>query len=215
MKFDMLLEIVGAQPFFESGLLLTGAIDPRDVRRQLSRWVQGGQVYQLRRGLYALAPPYQKVVPHPFMIANELARGSYVSCQSALAHYGLIPEGVEQTISVYRGKPNHWRTPLGEFWFHHLTERLVTGYRLIDLPGNGKAFMALPEKALLDLVHLQSGGDEPFYLQELRLQNLEILDLQRLRTLAEKSASPKLVRAAQVISTLVHEERLAYERISD
>ncbi len=215
MKFNELVEIVGESPFFETGLLLTGCVDPIDVRRQLSRWVQTGRIFQLRRGLYTLAPPYQKVIPHPFAIANELVHGSYVSCQSALAFYGLIPEGVPQTISVCRGRPNHWHTPFGEFWFHHLADRLMTAYRMVDLPGYNKVFVATPEKALLDLIHLQPAGDNPVYLQELRLQNVEILDLQQLQTMAEKSNSPKLIRAAQIIFTLAQEEHQAYESVSD
>jgi len=86
MEFSQLLEIVGDEPVFESGLLLAGEVDPSDVRRQLSRWMQTGRITQLRRELYALAPPYQKVKPHPFLVANRLVRGSYVSLQSALAH---------------------------------------------------------------------------------------------------------------------------------
>ncbi|NJM42530.1 MAG: hypothetical protein HC853_18220 [Anaerolineae bacterium] len=45
------------------------------------------------------APPYQKVRPHPFVIANVLMSGSYISGQSALAYYGLIPEYVAATTS--------------------------------------------------------------------------------------------------------------------
>jgi hypothetical protein len=48
---------------------------------------------------------------------------------------------------------------------------------LTDLGGGQKAFVATPEKALLDLVHLQPGGDAPDYLRELRLQNLDRLDV--------------------------------------
>jgi len=70
MNFERLLRIVGDEPVFETGLLLAGEVDPRHVRRQLSRWVRAGRLYQLRRGLYALAPPYRKVKPHPFLIAN-------------------------------------------------------------------------------------------------------------------------------------------------
>ena len=92
MIFEKLLKIVEAEPVFETGLLLAGDENPFDVRKQLSRWVNSGRIYQLRRGLYALAPPYQKTTPHPFLIANRMVRGSYVSCQSALAFYGLIPE---------------------------------------------------------------------------------------------------------------------------
>ena len=82
MKFDRLLEIVSKEPVFETGLLLAGDVAPADVRRQLSRWTASGRLYQLRRGLYALAPLYQKVKPHPFLIANRMVRGSYVSLQS-------------------------------------------------------------------------------------------------------------------------------------
>ena len=71
MKFEQLIEIAGEEPVFETGLLLAGDVDSADVQRQLSRWVQAGRLYQLRRGLYALAPPYQKVRPHPFLVANR------------------------------------------------------------------------------------------------------------------------------------------------
>src|SRR3990172_13404403 len=94
MEFKQLLDVVGDEPVFETGLLLAGNVDAADVRRQLSRWTKAGRLYQLRRGLYALAPPFQKVKPHPFLISNRMLRGSYVSCESALAHYNLIPEGV-------------------------------------------------------------------------------------------------------------------------
>ena len=83
-----MLEIVGNEPVFRTGLLLAGDVDPVHIRRQLGRWAKAGKVYQLRRGLYALAPPYQRTRPHPFLVANHLVRPSYVSLQSALAYYG-------------------------------------------------------------------------------------------------------------------------------
>ena len=59
MEFQELLHVVGDEPLFETGLLLAGDVNPDNVRRQLSRWTAAGKLYQLRRGLYALAPPYQ------------------------------------------------------------------------------------------------------------------------------------------------------------
>ena len=173
MEFTHLIEIVGNEPVFETGLLLAGSVDPADVRRQLSRWTKAGRIYQLRRGLYALAPPFQKVKPHPFLVANRLVRGSYVSCQSALAHYGLIPEAVPVVTSVTAARPGRRETPLGVYEFRHIKTGLLFGYRLTDLDSTQRAFVATPEKALLDLVYLQPGGDAPAYLRELRLQNLE------------------------------------------
>ena len=210
MDFGELVRAVGEEPVFETGLLLAGEVDPDGIRRQLSRWVKAGRLYQLRRGLYALAPPFQKVKPHPFLVANRLARGSYVSLQSALAHYGLIPEHVPVTTSVTAGRPGRWQTPLGTYDFRHLQSGFLTGYRRLDLGGQ-EAFVATPEKALLDLVHLEPGADAPEYLEELRLQHLEILSLDELRRMAGIFGRPKLVRAAERIARLSETEALEYE----
>ena len=70
MEFKRLVQIVGDEPVFETALLLAGSAGPRDVRKQLSRWTRGGCLYALRRGLYALAPPFRKIRPHPFLVAN-------------------------------------------------------------------------------------------------------------------------------------------------
>jgi predicted transcriptional regulator of viral defense system len=213
MKFDDLLVSAAKQPFFETGLLLAGAVDPADVRRQLSRWTQAGRVIQLRRGLYTLAAPYQQTPPHPFLIANSLLPGSYVSLQSALAYYGLIPEYAAQILSVTTQRPSRWRNPLGDFRFQHLAPHLFFGYQQVNLSLGQNAFIALPEKALLDLVHLTPGGDDPAYLAGLRLQNLERFDLQRLQTMAGRSGKPKWLRAAAQILALIEEEKTNYTTV--
>ncbi len=206
MKFQDLLETVGDEPVFETGLLLAGDRDPADVRRQLSRWVGAGRLVKLRRGLYALASPFRKVKPHPFLVANQLQRGSYVSCQSALAHYGLIPEHVPVTTSVGGGRPQRWHTALGSYDFRHLHRGLVHGYRWLDLGRGQRAFVAAPEKALLDLIYLEPGGDSREYLVELRLQHSELLDLGELGRLTEAAGKPKLRRAAARIAALAEAE---------
>jgi predicted transcriptional regulator of viral defense system len=213
MQFGDLVRVVGDEPVFESSLLLAGDVDPRDVRRQLSRWTSAGRLYQLRRGLYALAPPYQKVKPHPFVSANRMVHGSYVSCQSALAHYGLIPEYVPLVMSVTTSRPARWNTPLGDFAFRHIKSGLLRGYRLLDLGGGQQAFVATPEKALLDLLYLHPGADSPDYLRELRLQNLEDLDLDEVQRLAELLGSAKLVRAARLVVELAHTGVEVYETL--
>jgi predicted transcriptional regulator of viral defense system len=213
MEFSYLVKVVGDEPVFETGLLFAGDVDPRDARRQLSRWTKAGRLYQLRRGLYALAPPFQKIKPHPFVIANRMVRGSYVSCQSALAHYGLVPEYVPVVISVTTVRPARRETPLGIYEFHHVKTDFLYGYRLTDLGGGQKAFVAAPEKALLDLVYLRPGGDAPNYLYELRLQNLERLNLDELQRLADRADSPKLKRAAKSVVELARAETREYETL--
>jgi predicted transcriptional regulator of viral defense system len=210
MKFQRLLEIVGDEPIFESALLLAGSVDADNLYRQLSRWVRAGRLYRLRRGLYALAPPYQKTRPHPFLVANRMLRGSYVSLQAALAHYGLIPEYTPVVTSVSTARPARWDTPLGRYEFRHLQAELLCGYRLLELGGAQSALVATPEKALLDLVYLQTGGHTPAYLQTLRLQNLERLDLEQLERYVQR---PRLRRAAEFVANLALSEAAEYETL--
>jgi len=213
MEFDSLLEIVGDEPVFETALLLAGDVDPNDVRRQLSRWTKAGRLCQLRRGVYALVPPFQKVKPHPFIIANRLVRGSYVSCQSALAFFGLIPEYVPGITSVTTARPARWDTPFGAFEFRHIKATLLYGYRLIEVSSQQQTFVATPEKALLDLIYLHPGGDSPEYLRELRLQNLEGLNQDELHRQADLAGNPKLRRAADIVSQLARAEAQEYETL--
>ena len=205
MKFQDLVAIVADEPVFDTGLLLAGPVGPAHVQRQLSRWVRAGRVLQLRRGLYALAPPWRKRVPHPFLVANRLAPGGYVSGLSALAFAHAIPEHVAEVTSITSGRPHRRNLPLGRFSFRHLKAELRFGYRQTELGDSQQAFVATPEKALLDLVHLQPGGDERAYLQELRL-NFEALRLEALEALASRCGAPKLLRATRRVRQLAEAE---------
>ena len=213
MEFKRLVEIVGDEPVFDTGLLLACCVDPVDVRRQLSRWTKAGRIYQLRRGLYAMAPPFQKVKPHPFVIANRLVRGSYVSCQSALAHYGLIPEHVPVVTSVTTARPARWETPLGVYEFRHIKTALLRSYQLAEVGPGQQALVATPEKALLDLVYLQPGSDSPAYLRELRLQNLDRLNLGELLRQANLADSTKLQKVADFVAELARTEAQEYKTL--
>jgi predicted transcriptional regulator of viral defense system len=207
MEFSELVEIIKDEPVFDTSLLLAGDINPREIRRQLSRWKKAGKIYQLRRGLYCLAPPFQKVIPHPFLVANRLIPASYVSLQSALAYYGMIPEYVPVTTSVTTSRPAHWETPLCIFDFRRIQVDFFDGYRLVDLGEKQQALIASPEKALLDLIYLEPGGDKLDYLTELRLNNLDQLDWQLISRLAGQIKKPKLLRALAAIRELAGEER--------
>ncbi len=205
MKWDELLQIVGREPIFHSSILIAGGVDPVDLGRQLSRWVKSGNLIQLRRNIYVLSERYQKTRPHPFHVANRLKRASYVSLQSALEYYGLIPEYVPSVTSITTGRPEELLTPLGAFIFKHIKKVLFSGYQSVDLGEDQSAFIATPEKALLDLLYLTPSSDNPDYLRELRLQNSETLKTDLLIESADRSGSRKLLRAARRLVALMPE----------
>lgn len=194
MKFEKLLKLLNGEYIFSSSILLVGNISPDNIHKQLTRWTETGKLVQLRRSLYAVAQPYREIEPHPFLIANKIKKVSYISLQSALAHYELIPEYVPVITSVTTGRGEIIDTPLGEFQFKHIKKEFFWGYQEIEILNNIKVFIALPEKALLDLIYLTPYSDKKGFLEELRLQNLDSIDIKILMSRAQKSKIPKLIR---------------------
>ena len=158
-----------------------------------------------------LEPPYQNVAPHPFLIANALIPGSYVSKQSALAYYGLIPEYTPRTQSVTTLCPSEWD---GGFYFQYIAAHFYFGYQLVTLSSQQHAYVAKPEKALLDLIHLTPHSDSLKYLSQLRLQDLGKLDLNQLHEFAERTGKPKWKRAAHFVTELAKQEESDYEELT-
>lgn len=210
MKWDELVQIVGSEPVFSSALLMAENNTRSDIQLQLTRWVRAGKLCQMRRGVYLLAEPHSKVSAHPFLVANKIKGASYVSLQSALAYYGLIPEYTPVTTSITTGRPGKYNTPAGVFSYHHIKKSLFGDYACVKVSDHQHAFIATPEKSLLDLIYLTPHGDSLEYLIELRLQNTERLDVNTLLALAKKSKSQKLIRAARKIIKLIKEEAEGY-----
>jgi predicted transcriptional regulator of viral defense system len=206
MKWQDLLGLVGGSTLFDASTLLSGPDSPSEVHRQLSRWVASGRVIQLRRGLYALAPPFARASPNRLSIASRIRRPSYVSLQSALSYHGAIPESVSSVTSVTTGRPGRVQTQLGDFLYRHLGPGLFWGYSEVEVAEGGSAYVALPEKAVLDLFYFTSGPIRASFVQELRLAS-GALDSQRLQRFADRAARPKLVRAAALTVRVLAEER--------
>jgi len=207
MRWQQLQHIVQDQPLFETSLLLTGNLTKHQVQRQLSDWTKANKLIQLRRGIYAL--PGKK--PHPFVVANHLVAGSYVSLQMALAYYHLIPEHVAVITSVTTQRPGTFANKFGRFRYRHIHPSLFYGIEYRLLVDKEYAYIATPEKALLDLVYLRPQGDSTAYIESLRLQNLEGLNLEQLHRFAQRSGKPKLRRAAEIIAAMARREAEEYE----
>ena len=71
--------------------------------------------------------------------------------------------------------------------------------------GKQLSFVAYPEKALLDLFYLRGLRVTDDYLDEMRLQNMEGLDLPKLVIFAKKFQSPGVMKVARLIKKYVLE----------
>jgi len=202
MKFINLLEKVSELPAFTVKFLAAGE-DLKQVRLQISRWVQDGKVIRIHKGLYTLAEPYRKINPDPFYIANALKKASYVSLQSALSWHGIIPEFVPSVTSITTGRPQTIETPLGRFEYRHVSKKYFWGYEYVELKDSLYAFIACPEKALLDLIYLTPGSEQTAYIEELRLQNYDKIDRSRLSQFTQKYESAKMTQARNNIDEML------------
>ncbi len=203
MKFEELLKLLNGEPLFSSSVLLSGNVSKNLISKQLTRWVSGGKLIQLRRGFYSIAQPYKDTQPHPFLIANMIKKASYVSLQSALGYYGIIPEYVPVITSITTGRTEEIVTKAGNFQFRHIKKDLFWGYSEIEISADTKSFISLPEKSLLDLIYLTPKSESLEYLEELRLQNTQLLNKKILTDFALKFKSPKLKLAAENIINLI------------
>lgn len=206
MKFEELLKLINGEPIFTSSLLLAGNISTSSIRKQLSRWASDGKIIQIKRGLYALPKPYRNKEIHPFLIANMIKKASYISLQSALEYYGIIPEYVPVVTSVTTGRPEEVTNKLGKFIFKHLKKELFWGYRELEVIEGTGIFIATPEKALLDLIYFTPDSDNMRYIEELRLQNTEKIDIAILIDYSKRFKKPIIERAASLIIEFINDK---------
>ncbi len=207
MKFDDLVGQVAQATVFRRGEILSGQANSASVERQLDRWVKSGRIIQLRRGVYALSKPYARQSPHPFLVANTMKRASYVSLQSALSYYGMIPEYVPVTTSVTTGRPETVGTPIGRFQYRHVRLPCFNGFGNVEVSPGQETLIATPEKALVDLLYLTPRSDSEAFLRELRVSPHEtFIDDSVLLAAAEEVGSKKTMRAVSRLIDIWREE---------
>ena len=199
MEFEVFLKKVSNLAVIEAEALYSGTAKRSSIEVQLSRWHKAGKLIQLRRGLYALSETYRKAEIYGLAVAAVLHRPSYLSLEKALEFHNLIPEQAVAYTSVTSNRPAVFKTGLGDFKYTHIQKSFFWGYSAATLNGQ-TAFVALPEKALLDFFYLRHGPVTEAYIDGLRLQNLEDLDEKRLIQFAKKMNKPKLFRVAELLN---------------
>jgi len=206
MKYEDFISRFGNLPVIETSVLSAEQGDPKALSVQISRWQKTGRLIQLRRGVYVLPEFYRKVELNEFYIASVLEKPSYISLEKALEFHGLIPEAVPVFTSVTTSRPRHLRTPVGVFEYRYLLPSLFWGYRSFVM-NRQTVFIAVPEKALLDLFYLKHIRVTEPYLTEMRLQNLEKISMKKLSLYAGRFAKPGLAKAADILSAFIRRHR--------
>ncbi|MCL5432385.1 MAG: hypothetical protein M1484_04865 [Patescibacteria group bacterium] len=121
------------------------------VRMQLSRLVRKGRLVSLKRGLYA----FSREGIDELELTQHLYAPAYISLESALNYYGVIPDiplGVTAVTTVTTKKI---KNDFGTFTFYKVKPELFFGFTTVLVAGGGTYNLALLEKALLDYFYLR------------------------------------------------------------
>lgn len=153
MKFREFESRIRALPAFN--LNDVRKLDPGFHRQQLTYWINQGYIKPLAGGYYILADRAMDETVL-FMAANKIYEPSYVSLESALAFYEVIPETVLGVTSVSSRKTQQFESAWGIFSYRSVKPQYMIGYQVIENSPGIKFKIACLEKTLLDYLYLNS-----------------------------------------------------------
>lgn len=113
-----------------------------------------------------------------FELANFLVNPSYISLESALSFYGILPQFPYTITSVTPLKSKKIIFQEKEFEFSHLESKYFFGSVKKE-----KFLIATPEKALLDELYFMAKKIRKIHIQDL---NLKLIDKKKFKNLAKK-----------------------------
>jgi len=153
--------------------LVTSLGKYKSPKDKVARMENDGEIIRLKKGLFVVTQKVHQQTLSRELIANHLCGPSYVSCETALSFYGLIPERVYLTKSMTTKRSKNYSTLLGNFEYISVNQDyFAIGIRQ-EIVENKFAFMiATPEKALCDLIistkglKIQSMKSMQIYLEE-------------------------------------------------
>jgi len=212
MKLNDFLKRVRGLPVIDAENLLAGVTRPGPIQVQISRWCKSGKLIKLKNNIYLLSESFRKVDIYEPYIASVLKKPSYISLEKAFEYHGLIPEAVPVYTSVTTKRPEKIITAIGTFDYRHIKNSLFWGYDSVTV-NKQPAFIACPEKALLDFFYLKGLRVDDDYFYEMRLQNLKKINFKKLLEFAGRFESPGVLKVAQLIKKYAAKQKKEEKRL--
>jgi predicted transcriptional regulator of viral defense system len=135
----------------------------KTIKNNLTRWLSKGYFVRLRRNLYEFSEQGSQMKIPDLYVANRMYEPSYVSLETALSIYSIIPEVAAGVTSVTIQPTRAFRNRYGSFFYRSCKTAAFTGYKLMLYDGF-KVHIADREKALVDFLYyrLRSGHSPDF-----------------------------------------------------
>lgn len=148
MKFISQLGIIP----FDFSVLASTLKDYKSPRQKILELEKQETIIRLKRGMYVVSPSVSGKPLSEELIANHLYGPSYVSMETALRYYGLIPESVHAVVSMTSRLTKKYENNVGRFEYIHCPANYYSiGIRQV-VEEDYAYLIASPEKALCDLL---------------------------------------------------------------
>ena len=138
--------------------------------RRLSEWQKKGYIQKIVKGYYIFS---EVDIDENMLsvIANKIYKPSYISFETAMSHYRLIPESIYMITSASTRRTYLFQSPLARFSYRTIKPALFFGYAILS-DGIKMAFM---EKAILDYFYINPSVRTEDDFSSLRINKEEIL----------------------------------------
>jgi len=158
-------------PFFTLSVLrdISGVKKESTMFNMVKRLLKSGVLLKIEKNKYIL----KDAKIHDFTLANLLYQPSYISFETALNFYGILSQFPYEILSSTPKKTIKKTFDGKSFIYIHLKKELFWGYEKKE-----EFLIALPEKALLDLLYLASKGLKSLNIDE---YNLSFINLPKFK----------------------------------
>ena len=142
-------------------------IYPLFHRQRLNEWQEKGYIKKIIKGHYIFSDIEinESIL---FIIANEIYKPSYISLESALSYYHLIPESIYGMTSINSKDTYKFKSLLGDFIYKKIKPSMLFGYKLVKYK-ECTFKIAEIEKAILDYFYIKSHLKKKEDFEELRI----------------------------------------------
>ena len=154
LNSSQLRQLIGRDEFdYQS--LLNVLREYKAPRQKINELIKAQEIIRVKKGLYVFGSHVIHTTYSKEVLANLIYGPSYISLESALSFYKLIPERVETITSVTSKRNKKFHTPVGVFTYRYLhLKKYPLGVLQQEIAPQTKVLMASPEKALIDYITL-------------------------------------------------------------
>lgn len=205
-------DFIGNVPF---DLSVLSSIFPKnkqisDKARMLEKT---GRIIRLKKGLYVASQDETGKALSRELIANHIYGPSYVSQETALRYYGLIPERVYLVKSITTKHSRNFKNTIGYYHYQNCSmEYFSIGIRIEESCGIN-FMIATPEKALCDLINFgkslnfRSLKDVSIFLEDDIRFDMDFIDNMNIEIIEKCAEYSRKQKSIDLLTKFMKHER--------